>query len=503
MVAMDWSLFPKDLDEEPMIYTHATFGTVYNAGSHGAYTSTVAGALLPEVCNAFFKSRTWATGNHNEQSKPVKAAIYTRDPLNINSHIDSQAIYRDLCSHEDPPRSVAICPQRRCVAFGCRQGVELHWVDALSGQNLRRWFPLSVPSDYLFFMPARAFVDNARRLRLISSGEYVDGAMKSTHSSNEHGSSERDIAEVNPERQDPDARSLSTMAGNDFRGAIPLSDGYHLLIVLTRSGDLCLAKENARGQSTRALTKRFVFVGPRNESGNTTVPFVYVAAPELRWGIRVAAAYNDRLWMFNVPPDLFMERGKVEGPSDNDVDDLPVQIFGAEVASIAHLATLALDGSAGDLTLWAFASNARLFVFQLAGSGFKAVTQREATSDGIIALIQDTDGDTVMTDALLPPVDGSVQSDGITSHMCNWPCSSVPCFSSCNHNYCNRLLEIACYSMLTDAKDTPTACSVRFRANTKYYNLHSPIEPCSSACRYRQCNLLPLSAENAKRRQCC
>lgn len=39
-----------------------------------------------------------------------------------------RSLYRSLCSDDDPPRSVAICPQRQCVAFGCSAGLELHWV---------------------------------------------------------------------------------------------------------------------------------------------------------------------------------------------------------------------------------------------------------------------------------------------------------------------------------------------------------------------------------------
>jgi hypothetical protein len=46
--------------------------------------------------------------------------------------------YRHLCSEDDPPRCVAVCPQRRCVAFGCSAGIELHWIDALTGKSLSR-----------------------------------------------------------------------------------------------------------------------------------------------------------------------------------------------------------------------------------------------------------------------------------------------------------------------------------------------------------------------------
>lgn len=37
-----------------------------------------------------------------------------------------RSVYRSICHANDPPRSVAICPHRSCVAFGCTGGIELH-----------------------------------------------------------------------------------------------------------------------------------------------------------------------------------------------------------------------------------------------------------------------------------------------------------------------------------------------------------------------------------------
>lgn len=37
-----------------------------------------------------------------------------------------RTVYRNICHADDPPRSVAVCPQRNCVAFGCSAGIELH-----------------------------------------------------------------------------------------------------------------------------------------------------------------------------------------------------------------------------------------------------------------------------------------------------------------------------------------------------------------------------------------
>ena len=94
----------------------------------------------------------------------------TSVPLSSSSEVGhAAATYEQLGSPDDPPRSVAICPQRRCVAFGCRMGIELHWVDALTGSDLKRWFPLAAPSDFLYFLPQRLGIESTKKLRLISS----------------------------------------------------------------------------------------------------------------------------------------------------------------------------------------------------------------------------------------------------------------------------------------------------------------------------------------------
>jgi hypothetical protein len=39
-----------------------------------------------------------------------------------------QIMYRNVCTENDPPISIALSPTRQCVAFGCKAGVELYWV---------------------------------------------------------------------------------------------------------------------------------------------------------------------------------------------------------------------------------------------------------------------------------------------------------------------------------------------------------------------------------------
>lgn len=38
----------------------------------------------------------------------------------------TRSVYRNICHSDDPPRSVALCPQRNCVAFGCSSSIKLH-----------------------------------------------------------------------------------------------------------------------------------------------------------------------------------------------------------------------------------------------------------------------------------------------------------------------------------------------------------------------------------------
>lgn len=48
-----------------------------------------------------------------------------------------QIVWRNVCSEDDPPYSVAISPTRQCTAFGCKGGVELYWVcQSIAGRDL-------------------------------------------------------------------------------------------------------------------------------------------------------------------------------------------------------------------------------------------------------------------------------------------------------------------------------------------------------------------------------
>lgn len=203
-----------------------------------------------------------------------------------------RSVYRNICQSDDPPRSVAICPQRNCVAFGCGAGIELHWVDALAGQDLSRWFPLSSASDFLYFLPARRGLDTAKRLRLISSAaalvspvdligdilqEFgtslfgsgstavvslttrVPGQLSSSHGPlppaylPEWASPRRSGGRWGGNERHVDRFRKASAGSTDHYRAVPLSDGHHILFTDPQTGQLCLGTDAPVGSLTRLL----------------------------------------------------------------------------------------------------------------------------------------------------------------------------------------------------------------------------------------------------------
>ncbi|OAQ68733.1 cefP protein [Pochonia chlamydosporia 170] len=271
--------------------------------------------------------------------------------------IGERSVYRNICQADDPPRSVAICPQRNCVAFGCASGIELHWVDALTGQDLSRWFPLSSSSDFLYFLPARRGTDTAKKLRLISSAagllnpldpmtsSYSDfrttiiGSERtdttSFWSNRETGLEGQQTADERPglsmrpmcirsrvyrEGQISDGGAIRTVSARsaDHYRAVPLSDGYHILFTDPRTGCLCLGIDAPIGSVTRLLRKVWFRPPLRTVSA---IPILYAAGSDTRHGVRVVATFafaatspadatdnapdKQMIAFFTVPPDLF------------------------------------------------------------------------------------------------------------------------------------------------------------------------------------------------------
>ncbi|KAJ9668818.1 hypothetical protein H2201_001064 [Coniosporium apollinis] len=356
-----------------------------------------------------------------------------------------RSIYRHLCSDDDPPRSVAICPQQRCVAFGCASGVELHWVDALSGQDFNRWFPLATPSDCLYFLPPRRGVDSAKKLRLISSTAHPNQRVASRGRQPGKACLSGKFwslfgTEARSSSSERARHSPSPPSGCDHYNAVPLSDGYHVLFTDPASNTLCLGSDAPFGSPTKLLRK-VVFEPP--EPG--AVSFLYAASAELRWGPRVVAAYGDRVVLYSVPPDVFavsvreQQKTRSSAPNAGTLDSVeeythwkdwlppssltaqpcftcrrdspwPVLLKGTVVGSPDRLVELAVHSSP-DLTVWAFGLDGRAAVWQV-GKPWRAasaIVERSVTRDGLVCEGVDADGDVGMVDV---GGERSVGSDG-------------------------------------------------------------------------------------------
>ncbi|THV52355.1 hypothetical protein BGAL_0081g00060 [Botrytis galanthina] len=377
------------------------------------------------------------------RSKLPAHRVSNSDAREMPVETGPRSIYRNLCSEDDPPRSVAICPQRRCVAFGCSAGIELHWVDALTGQDLNRWFPLTAPSDFLFFLPPRKSVDSAKKLRLISSaarpsectavhersyGRRPRGASfwQRIGWSGSHGDNSEEIdhtqqllTPVGRFRSDSGRR----VDHSDHYRAIPLSDGYHILFTDPSTGALCLGSDAPVGGPTKLLRKVW-FQGPEGRGS----PTVYAGGSDLSWGLRVVAAFGSwaeqSIWMFSVPGDVFHAAQSSQNVLESSVTHKrnipknsknmqwldwwpdeglqewlnlirhpvpgiltgnmwPVRIKGQRIGTCSGIVDLAIDSTNG-ITVWAFSADGIAKVWRLDDGKHRDFTKLSVCRDGTI-----------------------------------------------------------------------------------------------------------------------
>ncbi|KAF2441140.1 hypothetical protein P171DRAFT_457021 [Karstenula rhodostoma CBS 690.94] len=258
--------------------------------------------------HAMHDQRTYAqnyinhTSNLNLQGprhniSPTGVSDYEQASCTLPVEDGTSTFYRHLCSEDDPPRSISICPQRRCVAFGCAAGIELHWIDALSEQSLSRWFPLTAPSDYLHFLAPRPGFESAKKLRLISSAAHpndkpgITGKFFFGHPnvSSFWGSFG---FENHPRR-------LGS-PNIDHYHAVPLSDGHHVLFIDSKTEKLFLGCDAPLGGPIKLLRKvMFLPLLAGNQA-----PRLYTAAFDMSFGARVVVVFGDTLVLYSIPPDV-------------------------------------------------------------------------------------------------------------------------------------------------------------------------------------------------------
>ncbi|KAJ4370493.1 hypothetical protein N0V83_005014 [Neocucurbitaria cava] len=357
-------------------------------------------------------NQTW---NLNLGGGPLDASRYklTTNSAHQGIPIDSgtSTFYRHICSEDDPPRSVSICPQRRCVAFGCSAGIELHWIDALTGQSLSRCFPLTAPSDYLHFLSPRPGLESAKKLRLISSAAHPDDQL---------------------------VISSPPSPSCDHYHAVPLSDGHHVLFIDPANNKLTLGCD-APINGPRKLLRRVVFIPP----GDLVVPKLYTAAADMSQGLRVIAAYDDAILLYSIPsdvcnlsrlerkaesPDLYTaspsftethnrnywfdwwDEPSVPDPADQYNSDKrdpvwPISIRGTYIGKLSGVCELAIQ-TTPDISIWAFSYAFQCKIWRLHNHADPiALSRRYICNSGLVheSFSTDETSDVIMEDAPEPP----------------------------------------------------------------------------------------------------
>ncbi|CAG8009013.1 unnamed protein product [Penicillium nalgiovense] len=395
----------------------------------------------------------------------------TKGPHSNSRATSSRHFFYNICTVDNPPRTVALCPGRPIVAFGCAAGIEIHSVNETKRNEQRKHFPLPQPSEILHFLPSSPETPN--ELRLISSlsgpGLYECKCPPSpSPSSSSFSTSQRpdpksnhfhflaDIQSFN-NRCIPHTPSRSFVRAthcHHYR-AVPINDGFHIMFIEPRTSLLCIGTDTPIGGPT-SLTRAFVCIPPFSSTqdrqiktpppspspSNTTpppadlpVPTTFTAGSDLRWGLRVVAAYGDRLVLYSIPLDVFnvirKERERqsdgVMGASDLALDWYvdsegsrkrgeslmqnqngdwefllsvsyrptammwPFKIYGKEIGSVKGTVELALQSSKGGVRVWAFGDDGKGTVLDI-DTGDVPTRSLGVGSDGVkdLGIIQRT-----------------------------------------------------------------------------------------------------------------
>ncbi|KAL4960280.1 F-box protein [Aspergillus stella-maris] len=326
----------------------------------------------------------------------------------------TQHFHHNVCSAEDPPHSISVCPGHHCAAFGSDSGIELRWIDQETGKDCRKHLPMSQPSEILHFMPNRP--DTPLEFRLISSlaGPGAEGCgceglpSGETRPSCPFHTMDNDVQTFSRwalEQRDQVGLVRTTQC-HHYR-AVPVNDGVHVLFVEPRSGFLCVGSD-APIDGPTSLTRALVCVPP---FGNNTpdihkeipLPTAFASGSDLNWGLRVVAAYDDKLVLYSVPLDVFnvlkkerelqgdgvmadsdlardfflnqqrgprnKRRGSLAQNQNGDWDFLlsisyrptammwPFKIYGKEIGRVPNVVELSLQSSHGGARIWAFGAS--------------------------------------------------------------------------------------------------------------------------------------------------
>ncbi|KAJ6165002.1 hypothetical protein N7470_003674 [Penicillium chermesinum] len=341
-------------------------------------------------------------------------------PSSSSSSNGSPHYYYNVCSEDHPPQTMALCPGRRCVAFGCAAGIEIHWVDEATQKDQRRHFPMSQPSEVLHFLASSP--ESPDELRLISSmaGPGIPECACRQSSFSGHAKKCQfnflgNNRSCNRKASLNRSSSLNLVRAthcHHYRAA-PINDGYHMIFVEPRTGLLCIGSDAPIG-GPASLTRAFVCIPPLQKgrcspSKDAHTPTAFAVGSDLSWGLRVVAAYRDRIVLFSIPLDVFNvirnERERlvngVMGDSNlahdwfldsdhsrkhqeslaesqsGDWDFLlsvsyratammwPFKVYGKEIGRVSNLVDLAIQTGNGGARIWTFDASGKATLFDI------------------------------------------------------------------------------------------------------------------------------------------
>lgn len=345
--------------------------------------------------------------SESSSSKPSTHNLYS---MPTSTHSTPHYFY-NVCSEDHPPRTIALCPGRRCIAFGCAGGIEIHWVDE-TNTDQRRHFPMSQPSEILHFLPSSPKIPTEMRLISSLAGPGVHECTCRQSPFPDHPR-KCQFNFLDPRsRNPPNSPSLSLVRAthcHHYR-AMPINDGYHIIFIEPRTGLLCIGSDAPIGGPT-SLSRAFVCVPPNHNDTTTRqpenrVPTAFAVASDLRWGLRVIAAYQDRIILYSIPLDVLnIVRRERERQSDGVMGDdpardggdseefrrrenliqnangdwefllsarykpasmtWPFKVYGKEIGHMDNIVELALQSSNGGARIWAFGSSGSARIFDI------------------------------------------------------------------------------------------------------------------------------------------
>lgn len=286
----------------------------------------------------------------------------------------SRTMFRSIGWENDPPRSVALNQSRSCVAFGCSQGIELHWVDVRTQRSVVTWVNLDSPSDCLYHVPPTKSDPASNCIQLLSSSFALPGIQtaidreRSVTSSAPawlqtaglwpgQGGATFVPSQRFPLRLKAEAAAPVIATDNGVHGgrsqvagdalpnhgptifatprqtAIPLSDGHHILFIDTKSNLLCLGHKTPRGRFMY-LSRRYYFRSPPDAA--STRPILHTVGEGITHGARIVATFAHKegarggvgigcrktsqiIVLYTIPPDGLQTRHTgLEEASIND-----------------------------------------------------------------------------------------------------------------------------------------------------------------------------------------